>query len=93
MYEKNRFAQMMFFLGVAFRAAYLLLLGVSCPLLFGIGLLKTIGAAILISSHNLKHTIDISTHILLLEHCVIIKNREKYFDDYAENAILYSIKS
>lgn len=40
MYEKNRFAQMMFFLGVAFRAAYLLLLGVGCPLLFGIGLLK-----------------------------------------------------
>ncbi len=31
------------------------------------------GATILISSHNLQHTIDLSTHIALLEHGAIIK--------------------
>ena len=32
------------------------------------------GATILISSHNLQHTVDISTRIALLEHGVIIKD-------------------
>lgn len=32
------------------------------------------GATILISSHNLQHTIDISTRIVLLEHGVIIRD-------------------
>ena len=35
---------------------------------------KTEGATILISSHNLQHTTDISTRITLLEHGVIIKD-------------------
>lgn len=35
---------------------------------------KTVGATILISSHNLQHTTDISTRITLLEHGVIIKD-------------------
>ncbi|MBQ7470941.1 MAG: ABC transporter ATP-binding protein [Prevotella sp.] len=32
------------------------------------------GATILISSHNLQHTIDLSTHIVLLEHGSVIKD-------------------
>ncbi len=32
------------------------------------------GATIIISSHNLQHTVDISTRIALLEHGVIIRN-------------------
>ena len=32
------------------------------------------GATILISSHNLQHTVDISTRIALLEHGVIIRD-------------------
>ena len=32
------------------------------------------GASILISSHNLQHTVDISTRIALLEHGVIIRD-------------------
>lgn len=35
---------------------------------------KKTGATILISSHNLQHTVDISTRIALLEHGIIIKD-------------------
>jgi ABC-2 type transport system ATP-binding protein len=35
---------------------------------------KETGATILISSHNLQHTIDISTRITLLEKGVVIKD-------------------
>lgn len=35
---------------------------------------KHTGATIMVSSHNLQHTIDISTRIALLEHGVIIKD-------------------
>ena len=35
---------------------------------------KQTGATIMVSSHNLQHTIDISTRIALLEHGVIIKD-------------------
>ena len=54
------------------------------------------GATILISSHNLAHTIDISTRIALLEKCQIIRDLpnaegsartelENYFETAAEN--------
>jgi ABC-2 type transport system ATP-binding protein len=32
------------------------------------------GATVLISSHNLQHTIDISTRIILMEHGKLIKD-------------------
>ncbi|MGP1547762.1 MAG: AAA family ATPase, partial [Prevotella sp.] len=35
------------------------------------------GATIIISSHNLQHTIEVSTRIALLEHGVIVKDLEK----------------
>jgi ABC-2 type transport system ATP-binding protein len=35
---------------------------------------KETGATILISSHNLQHTVDISTRIALLEHGSIIRD-------------------
>ena len=35
---------------------------------------KSTGATILISSHNLQHTVDISTRVALLEHGEIIKD-------------------
>lgn len=49
------------------------------------------GATILVSSHNLNHTVDISSHIILLEHGVIIRdlkneegNAEKELEAYFE---------
>ena len=59
---------------------------------------KETGATIIISSHNLAHTIDISTRITLLEHGHIMKNLantnrsaaeelESYFDSAAEGII------
>ncbi|MBQ7422229.1 MAG: ABC transporter ATP-binding protein, partial [Prevotella sp.] len=46
-------------------------------------------ATILISSHNLQHTIDVSTRIALLEHGCIVKdlqnknkNAEKELEEY-----------
>jgi ABC-2 type transport system ATP-binding protein len=54
---------------------------------------KDTGATILISSHNLQHTIEISTRIALLEHGVIIKDlpnkeqsAEKELKDYFEQS-------
>ncbi|MBQ9676942.1 MAG: ABC transporter ATP-binding protein [Prevotella sp.] len=38
------------------------------------GYAKETGATLLISSHNLQHTVDISTRIALLEHGVIIRD-------------------
>jgi ABC-2 type transport system ATP-binding protein len=35
---------------------------------------QSVGATILISSHNLQHTVDISSRIALLEHGIIIKD-------------------
>lgn len=35
---------------------------------------QEIGATILVSSHNLNHTVDISSHIILLEHGQIIRD-------------------
>lgn len=35
---------------------------------------KETGATVLISSHNLQHTVEISTRVALLEHGVIIKD-------------------
>lgn len=46
------------------------------------------GATILVSSHNLQHTVDISERIVLLEHGKIIHdidNREKQAQDILEN--------
>lgn len=40
------------------------------------------GATLLISSHNLLHTIDVSTHIALMEHGVILE----YIDDVDDSA-------
>jgi len=47
------------------------------------------GATIFISSHNLQHTVDLSTRVVLLEHGVIIKDlsnsdgsTEKELEDY-----------
>lgn len=47
------------------------------------------GATIFISSHNLQHTVDLSTRVVLLEHGVIIKDlsnsdgsAEKELEDY-----------
>ncbi len=52
---------------------------------------KETGAIMLISSHNLQHTIEISTRIALLEHGIIIKDlpnkeqsAEKELKDYFE---------
>lgn len=42
---------------------------------------KETGATIIVSSHNLTHTIDICTRVTLLEHGQIIKDYDK---DYAE---------
>lgn len=49
------------------------------------------GATILVSSHNLNHTVDISSHIILLEHGKIIRdignvdgNAEKELETYFE---------
>lgn len=49
------------------------------------------GATILVSSHNLNHTVDISSHIILLEHGQIIRdlqnhegNAEKELEAYFE---------
>jgi ABC-2 type transport system ATP-binding protein len=35
------------------------------------------GATILVSSHNLSHTLDICTRVTLLEHGVIVKDADK----------------
>ena len=50
---------------------------------------KETGATVLISSHNLQHTVEISTRVALLEHGVIIKdldntqgNAEKKLEEY-----------
>ena len=46
------------------------------------------GATILVSSHNLQHTVDISQRIVLLEHGKVIHdidNREKQAQDILEN--------
>lgn len=50
---------------------------------------KVTGATILVSSHNLQHTVEISTRIALMEHGSIIKdlpnedgNAEKELEDY-----------
>ena len=40
---------------------------------------KEMGATILISSHNLTHTIDICSRITLLEHGVILKDYSKEY--------------
>ena len=59
---------------------------------------KETGATIIISSHNLSHTIDISTRITLLEHGHIMKDLantdrsaaeelESYFDSAAEGIV------
>ena len=54
---------------------------------------KQTGATIVISSHNLAHTIDISTRIALLEHGHIIrdidnhdKSAEKELQEYFDRA-------
>jgi ABC-2 type transport system ATP-binding protein len=39
---------------------------------------KETGATILLSSHNLAHTVDICTRIALLEHGVIINDLENH---------------
>lgn len=49
---------------------------------------KETGATILVSSHNLQHTVDISTRIVLLEHGKLIQdidNREKQAQTILEN--------
>ena len=46
------------------------------------------GATILVSSHNLQHTVDISERIVLLEHGKVIHdidNKEKQAQDILEN--------
>ena len=46
------------------------------------------GATILVSSHNLQHTVDISERIVLLEHGKVIQdidNKEKQAQDILEN--------
>jgi ABC-2 type transport system ATP-binding protein len=35
---------------------------------------KETGATLIISSHNLQHTVDISTRVVLLEHGVVIRD-------------------
>lgn len=50
---------------------------------------KSHGATMLVSSHNLTHTVDISSRVVLLEHGVVVKNldnadghAEKELEDY-----------
>ena len=47
---------------------------------------KETGATVLISSHNLQHTVEISTRVALLEHGVIIKDLDNS-DDKAEETL------
>ncbi len=42
---------------------------------------KQTGATILVSSHNISHTIDICTRVTLLEHGVIIKDYSKDYEN------------
>ena len=35
---------------------------------------QTTGATVLLSSHNLQHTVDVSSRIVLLEHGVVVKD-------------------
>ena len=39
---------------------------------------KETGATVIVSSHNLQHTTEISTRIALLEHGVIIKDLDNH---------------
>mgnify|MGYP004602984513 FL=1 len=39
---------------------------------------QTTGATVLLSSHNLQHTVDVSSRIVLLEHGVIIKDLDNH---------------